>query len=240
MILSIDAHVATVRFNRPQEHNRIEPADLDTLASHIAEVNANRDVRVLMIASTGKTFSSGFHLGAIGAGAPQRFEQVADAVACCRVPTIAVLQGSVYGGAADLALACDFRLGADHVELMIPAVRLGIPYYPSAVERFSKRVTPAAAKRILLLCDKLNARELLACGYLDELVPSAQLEDRARELAAHIASLAPLAVQSIKAQLNHFDRRTAEESVRACLASADHKEGLAAWIEKRTARFEGS
>jgi enoyl-CoA hydratase len=238
MIFSIDGPVATLRFNRPEEHNRIEPADLDELARHIAAVNENRELRVLILASTGKTFSSGFHLGAIAAGAPQRFEQVADALASCRVPSIAAIQGSVYGGAADLALACDFRIGAEHIELMVPAVRLGIPYYPSAIERFTNRVTPNAVKRILLLCEKLNAKELLDCGYLDQL--TANVDARAAEMAASLGALAPMAAQAIKAQLNRFDRISAAQAVRACLASHDHKEGLAAWMEKRTARFTGT
>jgi enoyl-CoA hydratase len=240
MKFSVDGPVATIRLNRPQEHNRIEPPDLDALAGHIAAVNGDRDVRVLILASTGKTFSSGFHLGAIGADAPQRFEETADALAGCRVPSIASIQGSVYGGAADLALACDFRIGVEHMELLVPAVRLGIPYYPSAIERFMHRVTPHAAKRILLLCEKLNAPELLECGYLDEIVPSDGLDSRVYQLAEHLAALAPMAAQAMKAQLNRFNRIAAAEAVRACLASEDHKEGLAAWIEKRSARFTGS
>ncbi|HWZ33193.1 MAG TPA: enoyl-CoA hydratase/isomerase family protein [Bryobacteraceae bacterium] len=240
MIFTVDAHVATIRLDRPQEHNRIEPSDLDALAGHIAVVNDNRDIRVLVLASTGKTFSSGFHLGAIEAGAPQRFEEVANALAACRVPSIAAIQGSVYGGAADLALACDFRIGVDGIELMVPAVRLGIPYYPGAIERFINLVTPNAAKRILLACERLDAQELLDCGYLDQIVARETLDARVAELAANLASLAPLAAQAVKAQLNRFDRAAAAEAVRACLASQDHKEGLAAWIEKRTARFTGA
>jgi enoyl-CoA hydratase/carnithine racemase len=240
MIFSVEGQIATIRLNRPAEHNRIEPADLDALIGHISAVNANRELRVLILASTGKTFSSGFHLAAIGTGAPERFQDAADALASCRAVTIAAIQGNVYGGAADLALACDFRIGVETMELMVPAVKLGIPYYPSAVERFMHRVEPRAAKRILILCETLKAAELLESGYLDEIASADSLDARVAELAAKIAGLAPLAAQAIKAQLNRFDRGAAEEAVRACLASEDHKEGLAAWVEKRTARFKGA
>ncbi len=240
MIFTIEGHIATIRLNRPGEHNRIEPSDLDELARHIAEINANHEIRALILASTGKTFSSGFHLGAIAEGAPQRFEETADALASCRVPTIAAIQGSVYGGAADLALACDFRIGAEYIHVMVPAVLLGIPYYPSAIERFTHRVAPGAVKRILLLCEKVGSRELLESGYLDEIVSHDQLDKRVSELAAHLSVMAPMAVQAIKAQLNRFDRAAATEAVRACLASKDHEEGLAAWIEKRTANFKST
>ena len=238
MIFSIDGAIATIRLNRPAEHNRIEPADLDDLSRHIAEVNANHEIRALILASTGKTFSSGFHLGAIQQGAPEKFEQTADALAACRVPTIAAIQGSVYGGAADLALACDFRIATEHIHLMVPAAMLGIPYYPSAIERFIHRVAPGTVKRILLLCEKITARELLESGYLDEITD--QLEKRVASLAAHLTVMAPMAVQAIKAQLNHFDRAAAAEAVRACLASADHIEGLSAWTQKRTANFKST
>ncbi len=238
MIYSVDGHVARLRLNRPAEHNRIEPEDLDLLISQVAQVNADRNVRVLILESTGKTFSSGFHLGAIGHGAPQRFEEAADALAWCRVPTIAAIQGNVYGGAADLALACDFRIGAPGIELMVPAVKLVIPYYPSAIERFLNRLGPQAVKRILILCDRVNAQQLLDWSYLDEITEDVCA--RATALAAQLESLAPLAVQAIKAQLNRFDRASASEALKACLASDDHKEGLAAWTEKRTARFTGA
>jgi enoyl-CoA hydratase/carnithine racemase len=227
MIFSVEGPIATIRLNRPAEHNRIEPADLDELIAHVSAVNSDHAIHVLIFASTGKTFSSGFHLGAIGAGAPLRFQEAADALASCRVPTIAAIQGNVYGGAADLALACDFRIGAEHIHVMVPAAMLGIPYYPSAIERFIQRVAPGTVKRILLLCEKISARELLESGYLDEIVGADQIERRVAELATHLTVMAPMAVQAIKAQLNRFDRAVAEEAVRECLRSEEHRRRLA-------------
>lgn len=239
MNLTIDGHIATLRFDRPAERNKIRPEDLDELAWRLREVEQNRDVRALILASSGAVFSAGFDVESIAAGAPQRFEEVADMLAGVRVPSIAAIQGPVYGGAGDLALACDFRIGVDAVTLMIPAARLGIPYYPSGIERFLTRVGMNAAKRIFLLCQTVDASELLRIGFLDELVPADMLEDRARELAGELASAAPLAVQAMKQQLRRFDRAVAEQAVGICLASADHKEGLAAFRERRRPRFTG-
>ncbi len=234
--------VATIRFSRPEERNRIEPADLVELQSHLRAVEERREIRVLILASTGKTFSAGFHLGAIGAGAPGRFEAAADALAACRVPSIAALQGNVYGGAADLALACDFRIGVESVELMVPPVRLGIPYYASGIERFVARLPLGAAKRIFLAGETLSAPELLKIGYLDEIVAADALESHVASLAAKLASGAPLAMEAMKKLLNdaacsRFDRNAAAQALLDCLASADHQEGLAAMIEKRTPDF---
>jgi enoyl-CoA hydratase len=238
MNLTIDAHVATLRFDRPEQHNRIRPQDLDDLAWRLREIEENHDVWVLILASTGPVFSAGFDVGSIAVGAPQRFEEVADMLAGVRVPSIAAIQGPVHGGAGDLALACDFRIGVDAVTLVVPPVRLGIPYYPSGIERFIQRVGVNAAKRILLLGEKLHAEQLLRMGYLDEVVAADRLEGRARELAAALSEGAPLAVEAMKQQLRRFDREAGERAMGICLASEDHKEALAAFREKRRPDFQ--
>jgi len=245
MIVAVDGPIATIRLNRPEQRNRIEPADLDELASHLDAIDRRPEVRVLILASTGKTFSAGFHLGAIDAEAPARFEQVADALASCRMPSIAALQGSVYGGAADLALACDFRVGVAGMKLLVPPARLGIPYYASGIERFVNRLSLGAAKRILLGCETIEAGALLEIGYLDEVVEADSLEARVAERAQALASHAPLAMEAMKRMLNDaarskLDRESASRAIRDCLSSADHREGLEALSAKRIPNFRRS
>jgi enoyl-CoA hydratase len=244
MIFSRDGALATVRLNRPEDHNRITPQDLDELAAHLGSVDADREIRALVLASSGKTFSAGFHIGEIATGAHQRFESTADALAHCRVPTIAALQGNVYGGAADLALACDFRIGVETMELMVPPARLGIPYYSSGIERFVTRLAPGAARRILLAAETFHARELAAIGFLDEVTTHEQLESRVAALAAKLAAHAPLAMEAMKRILNsvecgQLDRASAARAIENCLVSDDHREALAAWNEKRAPLFRG-
>jgi enoyl-CoA hydratase/carnithine racemase len=244
---------ALVRLNRPREHDRLEPADLDVLRETFGRVDADPAVRVLILTATGKSFSSGFHIGALadslaGKGGVDEdrdgFERMVDRLEALRVPTIAALNGSVYGGATDLALACDFRIGVEGVRLVMPAARLGIVYYASGIRRYVTRLGVAAAKKLFLTAQPIDAGELLRIGYLDAVVPAADVMGRAEALAATLAANAPLAVAGLKRAVNEAAAgvldREALGTVRAnCAASADHAEGVRAWVEKRKPVFIG-
>ena len=242
-----------VRLNRPREHNRLEPTDLTVLRQTFARVDADPSVRVLVLTGTGKSFSSGFHLGALadrlaGKGGESEdrdaFERTVDRLEALRVPTIAALNGSVYGGATDLALACDFRIGVEGIRLLMPATRLGIVYYASGIRRYVTRLGVAAAKKLFLTAQPIDAGEMLRIGYLDEVVASEDLMTRAEALAATLAANAPLAVSGLKRGINETAAgmldRDALSAVRAQYAeSEDHAEGVRAWAEKRAPVFGG-
>lgn len=128
--------IATITLRRPRVANRLDPADLAAMVAHVAQADADSRVRVLLLVAEGRQFCSGFHIGAIdptATGAPgerpsDRFEAMADALENRRAVTVATLQGGVYGGAVDLALACDFRIGKPAVKAMVPPARLGLHY----------------------------------------------------------------------------------------------------------------
>ena len=180
---------ATIRLNRPREHNRLEPDDLAVLRDTFTCIAGDPSIRVLVLTGTGKSFSSGYHIGALverhGANSStspkaqddgnDNFETAVNALEALRVPTIAALQGSVYGGATDLALACDFRIGVTGMRMLMPAARLGIVYYPSGIERYVSRLGVAAAKRLFLTAEPIEAEEMRRIGYLDEIVPAEEL-----------------------------------------------------------------
>lgn len=251
-ILTVSEGRAQVRLNRPAQHNRIEPADLAALVEIFDRIDADKSVRTLVITGTGKSFSSGFHIGALAERKekpatphdPDAFEKTVDRLEALRVPTIAALNGGVYGGSTDLALACDFRIGVPDMKMFMPAARLGIVYYPSGLNRYVNRLGIAAAKKMFLTAQPIEADELLRVGYLDEVVPAGQLMARAEALSATIAANAPLAVAATKRALNQvaagrLDANELREARRRCSASADHKEGLKAWAEKRKPVFRG-
>jgi enoyl-CoA hydratase len=250
-ILTIDAGRALIRLNRPREHNRLEPPDLAALVKIFDQLDADPTVRALILTGTGKSFSSGFHIGALAERKerpsnddPDAFAKMVDRLEALRVPTIAALNGGVYGGSTDLALACDFRIGVPGARMFMPAARLGIVYYPSGLDRYVTRLGLAAAKRLFLTAEPLETDDLLKIGYLDEVVPADQLMSRAEALAATITANAPLAVAATKKALNQIAARRLDlEELKAarksCAASADHREGLKAWAEKRKPAFRG-
>jgi enoyl-CoA hydratase len=252
-VVTVTGGRAVVRLNRPREHNRLEPADLAVLRETFDRVDADPSVRVVVVTGTGKSFSSGFHIGALadrlaGKGAAEEnrdaFERMVDRLEALRAPTIAVLNGSVYGGATDLALACDFRLGVEGMRLLMPAARLGIVYYASGIRRYVNRLGVAAAKKLFLTAQPIDAVEMLRIGYLDEVVPADDLMSRAEALAATLAANAPLAVAGLKRAINEAAAGALDldalGTVRAhCAASADHAEAVRAWTEKRAPVFAG-
>jgi len=257
-VVAIEAGRATIRLNRPRQHNRIEPADLAVLREAFDRIDADPGIRVLVLTGTGKSFSSGYHIGALverqDAKPPEAktvdepesdgFARTVDRLEALRVPTIAALNGSVYGGSTDLALACDFRIGVAGMRLLMPAARLGIVYYPSGIERYVSRLGVAAAKRLFLTAEPIDAAEMRRIGYLDTIVPADELAAHVDALAAALAQNAPLAIAGLKRAINEIaaDRldRDALAAVRArCAASEDHAEALRAWSAKRQPVFRG-
>ncbi|KWR87553.1 enoyl-CoA hydratase/isomerase family protein [Cupriavidus sp. IDO] len=244
--LAVDGHVAVITLRRPDVANRLEPEDLDLLREYLETVNGDTRVRVLRIEGQGRHFCSGFNVGRLGgADVGARFEALANALEQARPVTIAVLQGGAYGGATDLALACDFRFGAVGAEMSVPAGRLGLLFYRGGLERYVTRLGLATAKRILLMADKFDAAAMLACGYLDRLEDSQQaLQALAAHASESLAGMAPLALLGMKKHLNRIARGeldTAElaQDIAVADASEDLREGALAWREKRAPRFAG-
>lgn len=239
--------------NRPAHHNRIEPQDLQTLRQLLASVEAARQCRVLIFTARGKSFSSGYHLGDLqnkrdqpgkASAEPTPFAKVAAQLESLRVPTVCALNGSVYGGATDLALACDFRIGVHGMRFRMPAAQLGLQYYAGGLRRYVERLGLAAAKKLFLCAATVDGDELLRIGYLDEIVASDQLMNSAHELADALARNAPLAVSGMKKSLNLIARGLAEDPAMdlahsQSVLSEDAREGVAAWYEKRQAKFQG-
>jgi len=250
--LQVEGYLARIRLRRPHHANRLEAQDLDTLRDLCARLAADETVRVVVLESAGKYFSSGFDIRRVARIATEApgdtvdnpFEAVAEALERLPQPTIARLHGGVYGGSTDLALACDFRIGTPDTEMFMPAARLGLLYYPSGIRRFVSRLGARHAKAMFLLGDRYEASRMLEIGFLDELVPAEALDRRIDELVDQLAGQAPLAVRGAKHAIDamargDFDLHDFKRRETQALRSADLLEGSQAWAEKRPPRFSG-
>jgi enoyl-CoA hydratase len=237
---------ATLSLNRSDQGNRMDNEDLRVFEQLLGEVDTDLQVRVLVLRAGGRTFCSGYDLGSLAShhadGTPG-FDRLVDRLESLRVPTIAALTGSVYGGGTDLALACDFRIGVPGIEFAMPAARLGIHYYYAGMRRYVARLGLGTAKRLFLYGGPIGTDEMARIGFLDEVVDKDTIDARIDVLSALLAANAPAAVQGMKFALNRIADGTAnqeavDESWRRSLRSADLREGLSARAEKRRPKFE--
>ena len=250
-VLQIEGGVATLTLNRPAQRNRLENGDLKALLAHFETVNRDPDVRALVLTANTAgqpkpVFCAGYDIGGFdepGHGATF-FEEIPDALAALRPVTICALNGSVYGGATDVVLACDLRIGLQGIEWRMPATALGLHYYPSGLQRYVSRFGLAAAKRAFLTARPFTASQLEAMGLFEAMVTAEEWDATVLALVQDILALAPLAVQETKKSLREIETGQADvdrlrEREHMTSRSADFAEGRAAFAERRKPVFLG-
>jgi len=245
-ITEIQGSLAAITFCRPEKHNALEIGDLVALDAALLALAARSDIRTLLLAARGKSFCAGVDFGAVD-GHDWRdnpLERVCDRLENLPFPSVCVLQGGVYGGGTDLALACDFRLGTEDTRCFIPPAKLGIQYHPHGLKRAVTRLGLGPAKRLFLATETFDAGEMLRTGFLDWLVQPDELAARTEALTATLTGLAPVAVRGMKQSLNEiaaglFDERAARDRAAASFRTEDFAEGRQAMKEKRPPNFSG-
>lgn len=250
-VLHIAGGVATITLNRPAQRNRLENGDLQTLLAYFEAIERQAQVRVLVLtANTADqpkpVFCAGYDIGGFnvpGQGATA-FEKVPDALAALRPITICALNGSVYGGATDVVLACDLRVGLQGIEWRMPATALGLHYYPSGLQRYIGRFGVSATKRAFLTARPFNWQQLERLGLFEAFVSTDDWTATLQALTDDILALAPLAAQETKKSLNeiasgHMDWPALRAREALTSTSADFAEGRAAFAERRKPVFEG-
>jgi enoyl-CoA hydratase len=250
-LLELSGARATIRLNRPKHLNRLQPEDLDALANLFDRIEADPAVRVLVLTGTGRAFSAGYDLNSVAEraasaveekSAGSAFEAIVNRLEDLGVPTICRLNGGVYGGSTDLALACDFRIGVDTCEMFMPAARLGLHYYTSGIKRYVSRLGVDNAKKLFLTAQKIDAAEMLRIGYLTAMAPLEAFDQEVDRLAGVLAGNAPAAMRGMKRAINEFargqlDEEAADRRHRDSMRSAEIKEGIKAFSEKRPPKF---
>jgi enoyl-CoA hydratase/carnithine racemase len=242
----IDGAVARIVLDRPAAHNALDRAAIAELLALLDDWAARDGLRALVLTGRGRSFCAGAALGDVEGSdwTDNPLTRLCDALEAFPVPTVAGLNGGAYGGGVELALACDFRVGAEGMRAFVPPARLGIHYEPAGIRRAIDRLGSQATRRMFLLAESFDAEALLAMGFLDRLAAPDALGAAVAEIAATLAGLAPLAVRGMKRTIvelgrGRLDEDAARARIAACFASADHAEGLAAQAERRAPRFAG-
>lgn len=244
--------VAFIKLRRPSQRNSLHDADLHVLLDIFERIEIDTSVRVVVLSAdtAGQkhpVFSAGYHVGGFDSNQhdPRLFEKIPDALESLRPITICALNGSVYGGATDLVLACDLRIALTGCEFRMPACALGLHYYPSGMRRYVSRLGVNVAKRAFLMARPLSVEQLQTIGLFEQVTDTGTFDAIVSELVKEVSELAPLAAQATKRSLNeiaanNFDEVRMREREALTLDSADFAEGRMAMGAKRKPHFLNS
>ena len=249
-----DGPVATVWMNRPERHNAFNEQVIDDLSRGIAELTDDVAVRVIVLAGRGKSFSAGADLAAMKAAgeagfdenfaAARKMAEMLRVIAECPKPTIARVQGAALGGGLGLAAACDICVASTVASFATTEVKFGTT--PATISPYVLRaIGPRQASRYFLTAERIDARRAAEIGLVHEAVEPEQLDAAVARLAQTLAANGPSALEAAKALIRDFAGRTIDEPVREDSArriatirsSAEAREGLTAFLEKRAPRW---
>jgi len=248
--LDRDGDVATITLDDPEKLNRVSMVARDQLSTLFAELGADTSVRAIVLTGSGdRAFTAGGDIAGFLEREPEELSRLAVNVAAperCPKPVIAKLRGYVLGIGLELALACDFRLAADTVELGFPEVKLGMIPGSGGTQRLTRLVGLGRAKDMIMRGRRIGADEALAAGLVTEVVAAGELDAAVGRLIGELRALSPLALEVAKRVLNHADEGPLSlglelEGLAYGLLRTTHdfREGVEAFGEKRPPRFEG-
>ncbi len=248
--------VATITFSQPERRNAMTLqmwAELRDACASIAATDLTDDGdRVVVLSGEGNVFVAGADISQFQQARTNPEDQEAYGrtvngayadIAALAQPTIAKIRGACVGGGAAIAVSADIRIADSTARFGVPPARLGIGYPPEGVAALVRLVGPAWTRQLLYTGDLIDAATALRIGLVNEVVEPEHLEDRVAELAASMVARAPLSQRAANIAVDAFfdsaRRAEADAAAAACATSSDYLEGVAAFLEKRPAVFEG-
>jgi len=254
LLQSVTDGVLTLTLNRPEVLNAITPALLDEVTESLRDAAAGRTVRAVIITGAGRGFCSGQDLRAavseggldVGAVLRDHYTPAIRAIRSMDQPVIAAVNGVAAGAGFSLALACDLRIAADSARLVTAFARVGFSGDFGGTWLMTRLVGPARAKEFYFLADPIEASQALALGLVNRVVPAASLKAETDALAKRIASGPAIAYGYMKSNINAaltadfrtlLDREATGQTLTG--RTEDHKEAVAAFVEKRRPVFKG-
>ncbi len=253
MLVTVEDHIATVQFNRPETLNAINNEVNRERVEIFTALGEDPDVRVVILTGGEKVFSAGGDLPALSQYSIVDARDHADnnfagqrALADMPKPTIAAVAGYAMGGGAENVLLCDLRIAADNAKIACSEINVGIFPGGGATHRLVQNISMCKAKEMLFFGNVIDAQTALEMGLINKVVPLSELMSTAREWANKLARKPPFTLKMLKAVINSNWGINTETAMRvehdawaAIFGSEDAKEGMKAFVEKRKPEYKG-
>ena len=262
VLLEVADHIATITLNAPGRLNTISGQMLDQLSQALLDADRDRDVRCIVVTGAGRVFCAGLDMAAQMGAAPGMLGNMGSGEGIpgeldlrftpptvlhnLDTPTICALNGGAAGYGLDLALGCDIRIAAQRAKLNPGFAKRGILPESGGTWLLPRIIGYAKAAEIAFTGRTLSADEALELGLVDHVVADELFADAVRSMAAEIAANAPLAVRAIKRMMRAAETETFDQNVHhvflqllPLLRTDDFREGVAAYMEKRSPKFTG-
>lgn len=248
-----DGGITVLKFNRPEVRNAINSDMIQELLEALGRIREDRDTIVLILTGEGKAFQAGADLEELKGKSPLELlrwndglVRVASALENLPQPVIAAINGPAMGGGMEVALACSLRVMGRSAKMGLPEVRLGIIPGAGGTQRLPRLIGKAKAAELILTGDPVGAEEAYRIGLVNQVVADEEVLKAAKSLARKIMKNAPIAIQMAKDAIEKGQDLPMERAVQyaqrncaLCFDTEDAKEGIAAFLEKRIARFVG-
>ncbi|OYX54428.1 MAG: enoyl-CoA hydratase [Comamonadaceae bacterium 32-67-11] len=251
ILVRTEGRVGLITLNRPKQLNALNDALMDELGAALKAFDADADIGCIVLTGSEKAFAAGADIGAM---AQYSFADVYkgdyitrnwETMRSIRKPIIAAVSGFALGGGCELAMMCDFIIAADNAKFGQPEIKLGIIPGAGGTQRLPRAVGKSKAMELVLTGRMMDAAEAERAGLASRVVPLDKLQDEALAAALTIAGYSQIAVMAAKEAVNKAFEGTLADGMaferrlfHALFATADQKEGMAAFVEKRPAQFK--
>lgn len=251
VLTTIDGHVAICRMNRPEVRNALSPELMDELATRLERLDADDEVRAIVVAGSNDVFASGADIRSLSERSLQQALHHPAAsfwkrLAAIRKPTVAAVSGWALGGGCELALACDMCVAAEGAQFGQPEITLGVIPGGGGTQRLARVIGKQRTMELILTGRRFSAEQALGWGLVNRVSKRTDWLEQSTELAAQVAARAPIATRLAKQAVLAAERANLDEALQTerelfelAMSTEDRIEGMEAFMQGRPPEFKG-